>query len=149
MIEYINKRCNEWAAWLLVRRDGGMGYPHAASFMRLAVQRDRQAPSGPRIDDEAMLTERSIRGIDPGLRTVVEEFYLRMRSCPAESIARRLNCSRDTLYARLHRAHVAIMEVMNDLEAGVGDVYCGPPTEVPVVVTGRTLRKAAKAMGVE
>ena len=47
---------------------------------------------------------------------LIHEFYL--RTTTVEILARRYNCSRDTIYARLHKAHVEIMGSLNDMAAG-------------------------------
>lgn len=113
MIPYINSRLDQWGLWALSGRER-VGYPKRSAFMRLVP-----GASGPVLemcDDEAMQVNRAVQVLDGDLRAVVDALYVRMRSCDAETIARHLHCCRDTLYARLHRAHLRIMEAIQDDE---------------------------------
>lgn len=113
MILYINEKLNQWGLWCVSGRDR-VGYPKRAAFMRLV-------PSGGAgnmtiCDDDAMQLNRAVQRLDRETRQVVDLFYIKMRSCDAGSIARVLKCHRDTLYARLHRAHVLVMDAIHDEE---------------------------------
>jgi len=114
MIEYINTQLNHWAQWV---RSGKvrLGYPREAAFMR-PLRGGRPADIN---DDDAMDIERAVQGLRtlaPEQHRVVELFYLRMPSAGGDVIAGLLGCSRDTVYARLHRAHLSIMESLQDQE---------------------------------
>lgn len=119
MIPYINTLLDQWGLWARTGRER-LGYPKQSSFMRLAPP-GGGAGSGSVIvcDDEAMRINRAVQSLDPELRTLVELFYIRMRSCDAGSIAKAQHCCRDTVYARLHRAHVRVMEFLQDEEIGI------------------------------
>jgi DNA-directed RNA polymerase specialized sigma24 family protein len=116
VIVYINQQLNEWGLWSMSGGRVTLGYPHQAPYCRLMP---RSASGGSAVsslaDDEAMRIERAVRALPPDLRRLVVIFYVKMRSAPAESIAKHLHCCRDTVYARLHRAHVLVMgELMDD-----------------------------------
>lgn len=113
MIMYINEKLNQWGLWCISGRDQ-VGYPKRAAFMRLVPSSG--ANSVTICDDEAMQVNRAVQKLDRELRQVVDLFYIRMRSCEAGSIARVLRCHRDTVYARLHRAHVVVMDALHDEE---------------------------------
>lgn len=113
MIIYINEKLNQWGLWCLSGRER-IGYPKQAAFLRLMPSSG--AGCLEMCDDEAMQVNRAVQRLDRDLRRVVDLFYIKMRSCPAESIARDLKCSRDTVYARLHRAHLVVMGAIEDDE---------------------------------
>lgn len=121
MILYINEKLNQWGLWC---RSGNerAGYPKSAAFMRLV-------PSGGGgtviiCDDEAMQINRAVQALDAELRLVVDLFYIKMRSCDACTIARALKCHRDTLYVRLHRAHLRVMDSIHEEELTSSDTFC-------------------------
>jgi DNA-directed RNA polymerase specialized sigma24 family protein len=111
MIDYINTKLNLWAAWAATGRTR-LGYPREAAFMS-AMRGGRPAEIN---DGDAMTIEHAVRILAPEQRQVVTLYYLRMRSCAADQIARECGCSRDTVYHRLHRAHLAIKEALEDRE---------------------------------
>lgn len=122
MILYINEKLSQWGLWCLSGR-ASLGYPKRSAFMRLVPS----SGSGSVVicDDEAMQLNRAVQKLDRELRQVVDLFYIRMRSCDACSIARALKCHRDTLYVRLHRAHVVVMESLQDEELLTSsDTFC-------------------------
>lgn len=113
MIEYINNKLNQWGLWALTGRER-IGYPNKAAFMRLVP-----TSGGDRLkmcDEEAMQINRAVQSLDPQLRAVVDAVYVRMRSCDGETIAKSLQCCRDTMYSRLHRAHLRVMEAIQEDE---------------------------------
>jgi len=115
MIEYINAQLNLWAEW---ERTGHtrLGYPgHAAFVTAMGGAGSSCAMS----DDRGVAMSRAVSALPPELFAVVDNVYRRMKTCTADQIARHLGCHRDTLYARLHRAHTAILGSLNDLEAGI------------------------------
>lgn len=106
MIEYINRRLNDWADWCVKgRRVVGLGYPSGPSFTRLAKPTSAITPLP---EEECWEIEQAIHRLDGRLKVVVEQFYLRAGT--AETHAKALRMCRDTLYVRLHQAHVGIME---------------------------------------
>lgn len=122
MIPYINHKLNQWGLWCRSGRDR-VGYPRRAAFMRLVP--DSSGVGVTIGDDEAMQINRAVQRLDGELRQVVDLFYIRMRSCDAGSIARTLRCCRDTLYARLHRAHVLVMDAIHSEGLLTGsDSFC-------------------------
>lgn len=114
MIPYINNKLDQWGLWAKSGRTN-LGYPKRAAFMRLVPNDDRGTPLMI-CDDEAMSLNRAVQTLDRELRDVVDLFYVKMRSCDAETIAKALHCHRDTLYARLHRAHLLVMDALHDEE---------------------------------
>lgn len=113
MIPYINTILDQWGLWARSGREQ-LGYPKQSAFMRLALP--SRGGGVVVCDEEAMRINRAVQSLEPELRTLVELFYIRMRSCDAGSIAKSLHCCRDTVYARLHRAHVRVMEFLQDEE---------------------------------
>lgn len=101
MIEYINRRLVSWADWVaLGRRIGGLGYPTRSAFYNTP---GGGGLMGPVIAEDCILTEKAVHALEPTLRDVVMQFYLRAGT--AESHARALQCCSATLYKRLHTAH--------------------------------------------
>lgn len=118
MIPYINALLDQWGLWARTGRER-LGYPKQSSFMRLVPPGGGSGSGGVIVcDDEAMRINRAVQSLEPELRALVELFYISMRSCDVGSIAKSLHCCRDTVYARLHRAHVKVMESLQDEEIG-------------------------------
>lgn len=117
MILYINEKLNQWGLWCLTGRDK-VGYPKRAAFMRLVPSAGKGNVTI--CDDEAMQVNRAVQRLDCELRLVVDLFYIKMRSCDAGTIAKALRCHRDTVYTRLHRAHVVVMSEIQDEELLTG-----------------------------
>ncbi len=111
MIPYINDQLELWAAWCRSGRTR-LGYPRAAAFVRAGEGSGGQAMTLP--DSRGLEIEHAVQTLDHELRELVTLFYVRMRSCPTAEIAKALHCSRDTVYARLHRAHLGVMETLHD-----------------------------------
>lgn len=118
MIPYINDKLNQWGLWAKSGR-ANLGYPKRAAFMRL-VPRESLGATLMICDDEAMSLNRAVQTLDRDLRDVVDLFYVKMRSCDGESIAKALHCHRDTMYARLHRAHLRVMDALHEEELLTG-----------------------------
>ncbi len=109
MIRHINDKLNLWAEWVSSgRRVHGLGYPSQCAFSRLTPS--ASGWHSPIINTEACEIDRGVCRLDRPLRDVVEQFYLRAGT--AESHAKDLRICRDTLYARLHMAHVRIMDYL-------------------------------------
>lgn len=106
MIEYINRRLNDWADWCAKgRRVVGLGYPNRVAFYRLAPVPSTAMTPLP--DEECWEIEQAVHRLPPPLREVVDQFY--RRAGTATSHAKALHVSRETMYARLHQAHVSVM----------------------------------------
>lgn len=116
MIPYIDSQLIRWAEWL---RTGNtrLGYPSQSAFVSAMGGGGGQPVVMP--DDDAMAINRAVAALDPELKTVVDCVYRTMRGCTGEAIAEYLGCHRDTVYARLHRAHVAVMGYLEDIAAGI------------------------------
>lgn len=111
MIPYINSLLEQWGLWTAGGKDR-LGYPRKAAFVQVVSG----APLCAICDDEAMQINRAVQSLDGQLRAVVDAVYVKMRSCDGETIAKTLGCCRDTLYTRLHRAHLRIMDALQDDE---------------------------------
>lgn len=116
MIEYINKRLIDWATWVKRRDDGGLGYPGAANFARMASG-PPSATSGPIIFDAAAMEIESImiriRADSPARYEVAKWVYL-AGNFTMSRVASELGCSRDTVYTRLHALHLSVMDEMHE-----------------------------------
>lgn len=115
MIDYINHRLVCWAEWATRRDDGGLGFPRQSHYTKAFLGHSRGNIE--EINEAAMETETGVlalRGARPDLADVVMEFYRKTGS--AEFKARVLGVCRDTMYARLHQAHVWIMNWLQDRE---------------------------------
>lgn len=118
MIEYIDTRLRQWEVW---SRSGKthLGYPRQSPFVRLMPS---EGGGGARLPDEDGLEmERAVAALEAELKAVVLRVYREMKSCTGEQIARDLGIHRDTLYARLHRAHQRIWEWIEDQELARGE----------------------------
>ncbi len=123
MIEYINKRLNEWSIWCKRREDGGMGYPSKSSYCNL-VQIRGASGAGPITEAAAAMEIEGIiikiRQERPAQYDVAFWFYL-AGSMTVKRIAQELRCSEVTVYNRLHALHVAVMDGLHDLEIDAQD----------------------------
>lgn len=110
MIEHINRRLVSWADWVaLGRRIGGLGYPTRSTIYRMPGSGGNMTPA---LAEDCMLTEKAVHALDPTLRAVVMQFYLRAGT--SESHAKALQCSRETVYNRLHRAHQRVESFLHE-----------------------------------
>lgn len=107
MIPHINAKLNVWSDWVASgRKVVGLGYPSQVSFMRLTP--NSNSLRAPIENEEAWEIEQAVHRLDAKLREAVEQFYLHAGT--AESHAKALHICRDTLYVRIHNAHVRIMD---------------------------------------
>lgn len=104
--EYIKTRLQQWAEWSAMRESGAAGYPRECSYTRIHGRSGSPGFFSPDIDMEAMQIEDAVRELPDYLRTTVREYYVEPGT--VEQKARALRCSRDTIYARLASAHMAI-----------------------------------------
>jgi len=110
MIEYIHNRLCRWSVWVARgNRVPGLGYPTACGYTRLT-------PSGGRPDvdfnDDAWEIDRAVCSMDQDAVKFLRMFYLEPGTIAGK--AAKAGCHRDTLYARLHQAHVRVMEWLQD-----------------------------------
>jgi hypothetical protein len=123
MIEYINKRLNEWSIWCKRRDDGGMGYPSKSNYCNL-VQIHATGGAGPITEAAAALEIEgiiiAIRKKSPAQYDVAFWFYL-AGSMTVKRIALELRCSEVTVYNRLHALHLAVMDGLHELEIDAQD----------------------------
>jgi hypothetical protein len=116
MIEYINKRMIEWATWSKCRDDGGLGYTGVASYCRLAAVHSTPRSGDGAMDEPSMEIERIVQAMKldrPKQYDVAYWVYL-AGSLTMERVAKELQCSRDTVYTRLHALHLHVMNAMFD-----------------------------------
>ena len=113
MIEYINNRLNQYGLWCLTGRTQ-LGYPRQAAFL------NGQPQTGGRsldmCDEEAVIIGRALNTLDRDHRRLADMFYIKMRNCDVDTIAKSLRCCRQTIYNRLHRVHVVVMDELNMAE---------------------------------
>lgn len=116
MILHINDLLNIWAEWIVTgRKVVGLSYPSQCAFTRMA--HDGGERRGAEFNEDAFAVERAVQSLPRELKNVIMTFYL--RTATVEQMAQELNCSRVTLYARLHRAQTEIMGMLQDMAAGV------------------------------
>ncbi len=139
MIDYINDRLNRLAAW---QRTGNprLGYASHTPFAD-APRRPHQAMPLP--DDEALVLERAVAALPPELLDVVVVFYRSMVNCTAEQMAQALGIHRDTLYARLHRAHERLKEAIEDAE--LAKAHALPECQIDPAQWGRAANVCGRA----
>lgn len=107
MILHINEKLNNWAEWVVMgRKVVGLGYPSSSAFTRLATSTNTWR--APIENEDAWAVEQAIHRLDPYLQKTVMQFYLHAGT--ADTHAKALGIHRDTLYARIHSAHLRIME---------------------------------------
>jgi hypothetical protein len=113
MIDYMNHRLVCWAEWATRRDDGGLGFPRQSHYTKAMLSHGRGNIE--EINEAAMEIETGVlalRKARPELAAVVMEFYRKTGS--AEFKARVLGVCRDTMYTRLHQAHIWIMGWLQD-----------------------------------
>lgn len=115
MIDYINTRCAQWAAWRRRKDDNGLGFPRECPYTRLQA---RGGSGYNHVTDEAAWEiECAVRSLDDQLKKVIEVIYLGKGT--SRDKARDCRCAESTMFERVHRAHLRIMEWLNDEAAGV------------------------------
>lgn len=123
MIEYINKRLNDWARWRVSDRAmlrHMLGVKSCWPDMKRddADQKyERHGTVVPFDDLECCDTDKAVCALPPPLKETVIEYYTRVGT--AETTARRLGVSKMTLFRRIDQAHIQIMGSLNDLSAGI------------------------------
>jgi DNA-directed RNA polymerase specialized sigma24 family protein len=112
MIVHINNLLNHWAMWSTRRASSGLGYPRQAIYTRLVA--NGSAMLMPEIDEESWAMEQAVQALKSrqNLHEVVIEVYL--KGGTSEQKAKALHCHRDTMYVRLHQAHIAIMDWLSE-----------------------------------
>lgn len=112
MIAHIDQQLTYWARWMVADRVR-LGYPRQSAFVA-AISGARGRFVG-LSDEQAWPICEAVRTLPPPLREVVECYYCHMPRSSAGEIARHLNCCRQTVYARLDRAHLSLL---SDLGGG-------------------------------
>ncbi|WP_418648790.1 hypothetical protein ACNQFN_10935 [Thauera butanivorans] len=120
MIPYVNDKLNRWAEWRLRGRfSNGLGYPSAATFMRLTP-----APTGractPSLDEEGFEVEKAFTAMQvkqPELAKVLFLFHCRGGGMTVAQMARECGFSSKTFYSRVDRGHREML-VLLDGQAG-------------------------------
>lgn len=123
MIEYINRRLIEWAAWSKRRDDGGLGYPGSAGYCRL-VQVRCEASSGPIVEDAAaMEIERIVVALAAErkeLHAVAHWIYL-AGNLTMGRVAAELGCCQKTVYNRIGQLHIVVMDELYEIALAADD----------------------------
>lgn len=136
MIDYINKRMIDWAAWCKRRDDGGLGYPSKSNYCSL-VQIHGGAGAGPITETAAQEEIESIivriRRDSPQQYEVAKWFYL-AGSMTGKRIAQELRCSEVTVYNRLHALHLSVMNAMHDIEIAAQERAYQARTSAPMLM---------------
>lgn len=107
MIGWIDEKLVMWGDWSRRRQDGGLGYPKNSPTCRMAA--GGVSGSIVLVESDAMAIEAAmveVKASRSELYQVGWEWYV--VGAPASSIARRLGCHRDTVYARLDALHIAV-----------------------------------------
>lgn len=124
MIEYINKRLNDWARWCVsdrvtLRHQLGAKscWPQMLGESESTETVRQQGTLVPLNDLDCCLTDKAVCRLPPDLRRTVIEFYCRVGT--TETVARRLGLTTRALFLRVERAHWHILGTLNDLAAGV------------------------------
>ena len=115
MIVYMDILLHKWGR---VKKSGyGMavrlGYPKSAPFTRLT-------PSLSRTDatiSDMWDVDQCVSHLDRAQYDLVHLHYV--QQLRMADVAARLGCHRDTCYSRLHAIHVDVMNMLNDMSAGV------------------------------
>lgn len=115
---YINDRLNHWAQWRIQRVQGAEGYPRQSAFARLGGggEIDYSTRLPPDVNEQAWEVEQAVQALQPELKQCVMVFYCEVGT--AEQKAKDCRCCRDTLYARLDRAHGKILDILNGYACG-------------------------------
>ena len=124
MIDYINKRLNDWARWrvsdrALLRHMLGVNscWPQMLGEAESTETVRQQGTLVPLNDLECCDTDRAVCALDSTLQETVVEYYTRIGT--ADTTAKRLGVSKVTLFRRIDRAHGQLLGYLNDLAAGI------------------------------
>lgn len=124
MIDYINKRLNDWARWrisdrALLRHALGAKscWPQMLGESESTESVRQQGTLVPLNDLECCDTDKAICALPRDLHVTVIEYYARIGT--ADTTAKRLGITKRTLFQRIDRAHWHVMGTLNDLSAGI------------------------------
>lgn len=113
MITYIDVLLSKWGRVAERGLVGGLGYPKQAAFTRLT-------PSVGRPDailSDMWDVDQCVHHLTKDQHRLVHAHYVQGK--PMARVAQEIGCHRDTCYARLHVIHVVIMNMLNDMSAGI------------------------------
>ena len=134
MIDYINKRLNEWARWRVSDRamlrhmlGAKSCWPQMLGEAESTETVRQQGTLVPVNDLDCCHTDKAVCALPRELQAAVIEYYTRTDT--AEGTAKRLGVSKVTLFARIARAHWHILGSLNDLAAGLRPA----PHQVPAL----------------
>ncbi|MFA5824800.1 MAG: hypothetical protein WC825_02375 [Gallionellaceae bacterium] len=108
----ITQRMIRWAEWLLRGDGGGLGFPRECSYTRMQ-QRGDGGYCSPEVDLESAETEKAVQALEQDLKLAVQVYYL--ASATRETQAQYLKCHVRTMERRVERAHVQIMQLLDDV----------------------------------
>ena len=123
MIDYINKRLNDWARWRLSDRATIRHMLGAKSCWPQMLQDDaegkmeRHGTIVPINDLECCEMDKAVLALPAELQFILEEFYYRTNT--TEGVAKRCGISRATLHRRIDQAHQRLLGLLNDQAAGI------------------------------
>lgn len=107
----ITQRMIRWAEWLLRGDSGGLGFPRECSYTRMQ-QRGGDGGYSIEVDIESADTEKAVQSLDQDLKLAVQVYYL--ASATRETQAQYLKCHVRTMERRVERAHVQIVQFLDD-----------------------------------
>lgn len=115
MIDWVDRRLNNWARWMSVRGggSGGLGYA-SVNWTGMASTSSADGPVIPVWSVEASETNEQISKLPSELRRTLEVYYLETESRARISI--KLCCSVSTVDARLTRAHRLLAAAFDAIE---------------------------------
>ena len=124
MIDYINKRLNDWARWrvsdrALLRHALGAKscWPQMLGESDSTETVRQHGTLVPMNDIECCEMDKAVCALPLDLRNTVMEYYTRIGT--AETTAKRLGVTTRTLFRRVEQAHWHILGSLNDLAAGI------------------------------
>jgi len=103
------QRMLRWVDWLLRSQGGALGFPRECSFTRVGDG----GFCSPDVDIESSETEKAVQSLEHDLKLAVQVYYL--FSATRETQAQYLKCHVRTMERRVERAHVHIVQFLDDL----------------------------------
>lgn len=107
----ITQRLIRWAEWVMRGNGGGLGFPRECSYTRMQ-QRGGDGGYSIDVDLESAETEKAVQALEQELKLAVQVYY--MTATTREIQAQYLKCHVRTMERRVERAHVQIVQLLDD-----------------------------------
>lgn len=110
MIDWVNRRCFDWADWATRRQQSGLGFPAQSNYTRLTGGIRGRMFMG-EWNAQAAQVDDVVRRLQPTMRQIVHQEYMRRGTDTQKAQA--LGVSVRTYYRRIDETHLVIAHYLH------------------------------------